>query len=468
MKTAVEKLEGNKVLLKVEVSVEKFDEAIHGAYKEVGNKVKIPGFRKGKIPQEIIKTRVGENVVVEEALDRNLINYYAEAVNHADIQPIDKPDFNVIQSEAGKPLLFEVKVDVRPEVKLGEYKNLDIKIDPIEVSDEEVDKEVENLRDKFSKLEISPDDTKLKEGDFALIDFKGHLNDEPFEGGSASDYLLEIGSKNFVPGFEDQLIGASKGEERQISITFPEDYDAAELAGKETKFDVQVKEIKYKVLPEINDDFAKEVGGFDALEELRKDIKEKIKDMKTKNAEHELHGKILEAVYNGSEVEIPEIMITKHSNDVINNFANSLSAQGMNMEAYLNQINKDFKAFVDDVNKNSERDIKVKTILEAIGRAEGFIPTEDEINEEINFYASKNKQNFEDLKNFIITHGDLPILKSDIIVNKTLHWLIENEKEKLGWKTESENIEEPDTSEGLDMSAIFEGIDQIKGKEEEE
>jgi trigger factor len=464
LKAEVEKLEGNKVLIKVEVSTDKFDEAIKDAYKEIGTKVKIPGFRKGKIPPEIIKTRLGDEVVVNEALDKGLINYYMEAVNFTDIQPIDKPDFNVIQSEIGKSLVFEVKVDVKPEVKLGEYKNLDIKIDPIVISEEEIDKEVENLSNKFAKLEVSQDDAKLKEGDFALIDFKGYLNEEPFEGGSASDYLLEIGSKSFIPGFEDQLIGTAKGEERQVNVIFPADYGAVNLAGKETKFDVHIKEIKHKVFPEINDDFAKEIGGFDTIEELRKEIEAKIKKEKNLKTENELRVKILSAITANSEVEIPEIMITNRSNETISNFTDTLSAQGSRIEDYLSHINKDFNAFIEDINKDSERNIKTELVLEAIGKTEEFAVTEDEVNDLMVFYAEKSNQKTEDLKAFILKKGDMPFLRSEVLIRKTLDWFVGNKKTELGIEEikEQEKQESPDTSAMPDLFGIMEAIEGIK------
>ncbi|MHB8841149.1 MAG: trigger factor, partial [Candidatus Aquicultor sp.] len=331
VKTEVERLEEkDTVLLKVEVPTDAFNAAVDQAYKRIAGQLVVPGFRKGKIPKAIIDSRIGKEAVHEEALQQALPYYYAGALKDSDIEPVDQPDVDVVQAEEGKPLIFTAKVKVKPEVKLGKYSGLEVDKSSSEPSEDEISSQLDGLRNNFANLE-PVEDGSAKEGDFVLIDFEGFLDGEPFEGGQANDYMLEIGSGTFIPGFEEQIVGMKKGDAKDIKVTFPGEYGNDQLAGKEAVFKVAIKEIKEKKLAELNDDFAKQVG-FDTLDDLRADIREKIYEVKSKYAEAEVKGEIVDAVTDLSQAEVHDVMIEQEIDDMLEDFAGDVKRQGLDLD----------------------------------------------------------------------------------------------------------------------------------------
>ncbi|MEW6189543.1 MAG: trigger factor [Actinomycetota bacterium] len=431
----VEELEKNKVLLKVEVPTGDVDQAIEKAYKSISSRVSIPGFRKGRIPRKIIDARIGKESVLQEALNEMLPVYYSRAVERSGIKPIDKPEIEVVQLKEGQPLLFNAKVQVKPKVKLGKYKGVKAKMPFIEVTDEEIDGHIELLKDRFAQLE--PVTRKLRKGDFALINFEGFVDGKPFEGGSANDYLLQVGSGTFAPGFEDKLIGARRGEIREIFIDMPKEHPIAEIAGKKVKFKVFVKEIKQKKLPKVDDEFAKEIGAFETLKELKDDVKRRLEEVKRNQDQFALRGKVLEAVSKGAEVEISEIMVERRVNEMIGDFAFNLKNRGIDLNDYLKATNTSMESLRERFKRDALRALKNELVLGAIGEKEGLEVKEEEVDNEIEKLAQRMNVEGSEVKKRLEERGNLGLLREDILLRKTLDWLVDQaeiKRERKGKK----------------------------------
>lgn len=446
MKTDLEKIEKNKVLLKVEVPAESTALAIKEAYKTVSEQVNIPGFRKGRVPSQVIDTKLGVGVVYNEALKQMLPLYYAQAVKETGIEPIDQPEIDVKQMEKDKPLIFEAAVEVKPEVKLGEYKGIEASRVPTKVTKGEIDERVEHLRNRFAKLEVVEEKRPLKKGDFGLIDFKGYIGETPFEQGSATDYLLELGSQTFVPGFEDQLIGAGKGEIVDVNVVFPKEYQLKEVAGKKVRFNVLVKEIKRKVLPELNDEFAKEAGEFDSLQALKSDLKAKLAESKKVRSDLDLRRSLLSTVAEEAEVEIPESMKRYRTEQLLSQFSQNLRSQGINMNDYLNSTKTDFETLKKSLEEEAVASVKSELVLEAIAKAEGIEVSDEEIEQEIRSYAQIMGKEYEEAKDLIEQKGTIWVIREDLTKRKTMDWLVEHAKiieEKIE-KVQNEDVLQKD------------------------
>ncbi|MGB4373880.1 MAG: trigger factor, partial [Halanaerobiales bacterium] len=305
MEVAKEVLEGNKVKLKVEIEKERVNDALDKAYKKVVKDVSLPGFRKGRVPRHILEARYGKEVLHSDAFDFLVPQAYMEAVKAAEIEPIDQPEIEDFYIAENEPATFTAIVQVKPEVELGQYTDLGIEKDQVNLSDDEIEEVLKRQQEQHAYLETVDRDT-VEEGDFAIIDFTGFLDGEEFPGGSAEEYTLEIGSGYFIPGFEDQLVGQKVGEEVEVKVTFPEDYQAENLAGKDAVFKVNIKELKVKKVPELNDDFAREAGEFESLDELKEDIKEKLLKQKEDQVQREYEEKILEKISDNATVDVPE------------------------------------------------------------------------------------------------------------------------------------------------------------------
>jgi len=446
MKTEVEKLdEKNTVLLKIEVPADRFNKAVDEAYKRIANQLVIPGFRKGKVPKTVIDSRVGKESVQEEALQNALPIYYVEALKEADVEPVDQPDIDMVQAEEGKPLIFTAKVKTKPEVKLGEYKGIEAEKPSAEATEEDIDQQVDAIRNNFASLE-PVEGRPTKEGDFALINFEGFVGDEPFEGGSAEDYLLEIGSQTFIPGFEEQLVGMNKGEIKDIMVTFPEDYGNEQLAGKEARFRVLLKEIKEKKLQELNDDFAKQVG-FDTIDELRADIKNKINEVKQKYANAEVKGEIVSKVTNAAEVEVHDVMIEQELDDMMEDFSSDVQRQGLDLNKYLEMTGMTEESLRADWRDKAEERVKGRLVMEAIAEAENIEATPEEVDNEIKKAAEATGRDFEEVKQIFQMKGTTGSLKKRILIGKTIDWLTENANIKTKEETEEETKEESEGKE---------------------
>jgi trigger factor len=452
MKTEVEKLEKNKVVLKVEVPAEELVDAYKWAYKSISQSVSIPGFRRGFVPPEVIDRKLGKEAVDNEVLKEMLPTYYWMAVQEAGVEPIDQPQIEVKQLEKSKALLFNATVETKPEVRLGEYKGLTVTRTPAEAGEQEVQERLEYLRNRFAQLEVVEEQRPIQVGDFVLIDFKGFLGDKPYEKGTGTDYLLEIGSKTFVPGFEEQLVGAKKGEIRDVKVTFPQNYQFEEVAGKEVRFNVLIKELKRKVLPELTDEFAKELGEFENLEALKTDLEAKLRESKKVRSDMAMRASVLKQVSEAAEVEIPESMRNRRTEELVAQFAENLKGQGMEMEAYLKATKSDFDTLRNSLEEEAISNIKSELVLEAIAKKEGIVASDEELDQEIASYAKMLGKPFEETKKTIEEKGNIWVVREDVTKANTMKWLVENaiiEEEQKAAESQQEEPKEASAKEEL-------------------
>ncbi|WP_233881046.1 trigger factor [Virgibacillus halodenitrificans] len=421
-----EKQEGNEGVLTIEVSPEEFDKALDQAFKKVSKDVQIPGFRKGKIPRKIFENRFGVESLYQDAVDIVLPDAYMKAIEETNIEPVAQPEVDIETIEQGKPLVFTAKVTVKPEVKLGEYKGLEVEEQSVEVTDEDVEKEIEHQREHHAELVVKEEGT-VEEGDTVVIDFEGFLGDEPFEGGKGENHSLEIGSGQFIPGFEEQLVGKKAEEDTEISLTFPEDYHAEELAGKEATFKVKIHEIKSKELPELDDEFAKDVDEeVETLDELKKKKKEELEEQKKQEAENQKRETLLEKASENTEVVIPEAMVDTELDQMVKEFEQRLQMQGMTLEMYSQFSGQDVDALKEQMKEDAEKRVKTNLTLEAIVENEDLEVSEDDLNAELENMASMYGTDIEQLKQML--GGNTDALKGELKMRKAIDFLVENSK----------------------------------------
>ncbi|MCK8827862.1 trigger factor [Natroniella acetigena] len=424
MNVTKEKIEENKVELNVEIDENKVDEALDKAYQKIVKEVEIDGFRKGKVPRSILEKRFGKEVLHKDALDILIPQNYHQAITEAEIEPIDQPEITDVFIEEGKPATFIAEVEVKPEVELGDYAGLEIEKEEVEVTDEQLENELKTKQHQHSQLVVT-DKEEVEDGDHVLIDFEGSLDGEPFEGGSGEDYNLEIGSGQFIPGFEEQLIGAKVGEETKVEVTFPEEYQAAELAGQDVVFKVTVKEIKEKEVPELDDEFAKDLE-FDSLDDLKESISQQLTDEAEEKAKREYENKLIEEIASSSEVNIPETMIEQEIEDMLNQFKMQIQQQGIEFEQYLEMSGLNEEEMKEEYREQAEQRIKANLTLEAIAEEEGIEVSEEEIDEQVADIAERQGQEEEMVKSFLQMQGQLDALVNSLKMQKTVEFLVEN------------------------------------------
>ncbi|MBD1223741.1 trigger factor [Virgibacillus halodenitrificans] len=421
-----EKQEGNEGVLTIEVSPEEFDKALDQAFKKVSKDVQIPGFRKGKIPRKIFENRFGVESLYQDAVDIVLPDAYMKAIEETNIEPVAQPEVDIETIEQGKPLVFTAKVTVKPEVKLGEYKGLEVEEQSVEVTEKDVEKEIEHQREHHAELVVKEEGT-VEEGDTVVIDFEGFLGDEPFEGGKGENHSLEIGSGQFIPGFEEQLVGKKAEEDTEITLTFPEDYHAEELAGKEATFKVKIHEIKSKELPELDDEFAKDVDEeVETLDELKKKKKEELEEQKKQEAENQKRETLLEKASENAEVVIPEAMVDTELDQMVKEFEQRLQMQGMTLEMYSQFSGQDVDALKEQMKEDAEKRVKTNLTLEAIVENEDLEVSEDDLNAELENMASMYGTDIEQLKQML--GGNTDALKGELKMRKAIDFLVENSK----------------------------------------
>ncbi|WP_391202270.1 trigger factor [Psychrobacillus sp. L4] len=419
-----EKQEGNNGLLTVEVSTDVVTKGLDQAFKKVVKQINVPGFRKGKMPRPMFEKMYGVESLYQDALDFILPEAYGNAVDEVGIDPIDRPEIDIVTMEKGQPLVFTAKVVVKPEVTLGDYKGLEVTKLETEVTDAEIEEQLQSQQVRLAELAIKED--AIVEGDTAVIDFEGFVGDEAFEGGTGTDYSLEIGSNTFIPGFEEQLIGSKNGEEKDVTVTFPEEYHAAELAGKEAVFKVTVKEVKGKELPELNDDFAKEVDAeVEGIEGLRAKLKEVTAEEKKQLAEQTLRDDLVEAAAENVTVDIPEVMIETETDRILQEFGQRLEQQGMNLDLYYQFSGQSEDALREQMAEDAKKRVKVSLTLEAIGEKEKIQATEEDINAELEKMSAQFNMPAEDIKKAL---GGTAVLENDLRFQKTVDFLVENAK----------------------------------------
>lgn len=427
MKANAERIEKNTVLLEIEVDAEQFDQAIDKAYRNMVQKVNVPGFRKGKTPRPIFERFIGKEAIMEEAMEAVVPEAYYQAVAETGIEPIEQPKVDVVQAEAGKPVVFKATVQVKPEVILGQYKEVEVNKPSTEVSDEEVAKSLEKLQQRHAQL-LTLEEGTIEKGDVTTLDFLGKVDGEPFKGGEGRDYNLEIGSGSFIEGFEDQLIGVSIGETKDLNVTFPEKYQAEELAGKDAVFTVTVKGIKRKELADLDDEFAKDVSEFDTLEELKTDIKNKLKDAAEDRAKYQVRQDIVSKIVDSIEVEMPAPMVDTQLSDMIHNLEGRLSSQGITLENYLKFANTTMEDLKEKMQPDAVWTAKMNLVMETIAKVEDIKANDEEIKEETEKIASYYNKELDEFQKMLENQGQLDFIIDQIVREKTLQFLADNAK----------------------------------------
>ncbi|KPL60845.1 trigger factor [Rossellomorea vietnamensis] len=420
-----EKQEGNQGVLTIEVEAAKVNEGLDAAFKKVVKQVNVPGFRKGKMPRGMFEKRFGVESLYQDALDFILPEAYAKAIEETGIDPIDRPEIDVEQMEKGKDLIFTAKVQVKPEVKLGDYKGLEVEKMETEVTAEDVEAELTSLQEKQAELAVK-EDGKAEEGDTVTMDFEGFVDGEAFEGGQAENYSLELGSGQFIPGFEEQLVGVTSGEEKEVEVNFPEEYHAAELAGKPATFKVKVHEIKAKELPALDDEFAKDADEeVETLAELKEKIEKRLQESKKNEAETAVRETLVNKASDNAEVEIPEVMVKAEVDRMMQEFEQRLQMQGMNLDLYFQFSGQSEEDLRGQMTEDAGKRVRTNLTLEAIAAAENLEVTDEEAEEEVNKMAEQYNMTADNIKQAL---GGLDTLKADLKVRKAVEFLVENSK----------------------------------------
>ena len=446
MSVQVEKLEKNMAKLTVEVPAEEVEKALQAAYMKEKNKISIPGFRKGKVPRAMIEKMYGAAVFYEEAANILIQDNYAAAMEESKEDIVSRPTIDVVQIEAGKPFIFTAEVAVRPEVTLGKYKGVQVtKIDTT-VTDEEVEAALEKEQQKNSRT-VTVTDRPVANGDTAVIDFEGFVDGVAFEGGKGENHPLEIGSHSFIDTFEDQLVGHNTGDEVEVNVTFPEKYQAADLAGKPAVFKVKINEIKTKELPELNDEFASEVSEFDTLAEYKEDLRKHLEVEKENEAKRTKEDEALKKIIDKSTMELPEAMIDTQCENMINEFAQRIAQSGLSMEQYMQFSGMTIDGLKEQVRPEAETRIKSSLVLEQIAKEENIEVSEDEINAEIEKMAAQYGMEADKLKEYL-GDAEKESIKRDLAVTKAVDLIMENVKERAKAKTKKEK--EAEAEEGTE------------------
>jgi trigger factor len=427
VRTSVTELPESRVRVQAEVPAEEVERRVAEAARQLGRQMRVPGFRKGKVPAPVVIRRLGREAVLDEALRRALGGWYADAIEEAGIAPVGEPELDIGEAPGqGQPLSFSIEIGVRPTAKLGTYKGLEVGRREPAVDDSEVSAEVLRLRERVATLETV--ERPAEKGDHVVIDYVGRLNGEPFEGGTGRDQLLELGSGRLIPGFEEQLSGANTGETRTVEVTFPEDYPNQELAGRPAEFEVTVSEVKAKRLPELDDDLASEAGGFDTLEELREDIRERLKVAEERAIEREFEEAVLDAAVAEATVEVPEKLVHARAHELLDDTLAALARQGISKETYLRIAGKDEEALAHEAEPDAERALKREAVLAAVVAAEGIEPSDEHIREALEPSAERTGASTEELVQQLRKADRLERVREDVANRQALEMLVAEAK----------------------------------------
>ena len=418
MSLQVEKLEKNMAKLTIEVSAEDLDKAMEKAYQKQKSRISLPGFRKGKAPRKMIESMYGKGVFMEDAVNSLVPQEYTKALGECDLEIVSQPEINVTQMEPGKALIFTADVAVKPEVTLGDYKGVEVPKSEITVTDEEVDAEVKKEQDKNART-VAVEDRAAANGDITTIDFEGFVDGVAFEGGKGTDYALTLGSGTFIPGFEDQLVGANTGDHVEVKVTFPEEYQAKELAGKEAVFQCDVKKIETKEVPELDDEFAKDVSEFDTLAEYKEDVKKKLTEKKEKEARTAKENAAVDKAIENAQMDIPELMTKTECRQMMDDFSRRMQQQGLSMEQYFQFTGQSMDKMMEDMKPQALKRIQTRLVLEKVAEAENIQPSEEEITEEIQKMADAYKMEADKIREAIGESG-LEQMKKDMAVQKAV------------------------------------------------
>ena len=428
MSVQVEKLEKNMAKLTIEVSSEEFENAIAKAYKKNKNKISMPGFRKGKAPRAMIEKMYGKGIFYEDAANSIIPDAYADAAKESELDIVAQPEIDVTQIESGKPFIFTATVALKPEVTLGEYKGIEVEKKEVEVTDEEVEAEINKVRESNARM-LDIDDRATQDGDTVLIDFDGYVDGKQFEGGKADDYSLVLGSHSFIDNFEEQLVGKNIGDDVEVNVTFPENYQAEELQGKPAVFKVKIKEIKVKELPELDDDFAQDVSNFDTIAEYKEDLKKKLTENKEEALKREREEAVIGKIIENAQMDIPEQMVDAQTRQMTQEFAQRLSSQGLSIDQYMQFTGLTPQKMIEELKPQALKRIQSRLVLEAVVAAENIETTEEELDKEIENMASMYQMEVDKLKE-VIGEEEKKQIGLDLAVQKAVEIVTEAAVEK--------------------------------------
>lgn len=428
MSLQVEKLEKNMAKLTIEVSADDLEKALQSAYMKQRNKISLPGFRKGKVPRQMIEKMYGAEIFYDDAANALIPKAYADAYDECGLDIVSQPEIDVVQIEKGKPFIFTAEVATKPEVTLGEYKGLEVDKVSTRVTQKEVDAKIQEEAEKNART-VTVEDRAVENGDEVILDFEGFVDGAAFEGGKGENYPLTIGSGSFIPGFEEQLVGAEAEKEVEVNVTFPEDYHAEDLKGKEAVFKCTIHEIKTKELPEIDDEFAAEVSEFDTLEEYKADVKAKIKEQKAAEGKAKKEDQVVEQAVKNATMEIPEAMIQTQTRQMADEFAQRIQSQGLTLEQYFQFTGMTSEKMMEELKPQALKRIETRLVLEAIAKAENIEITDEKLDEEIAKMAEAYKMEADKLKEFI-GENEKKQMKEDMAVQEAVTFLAENAVEK--------------------------------------
>lgn len=424
MKATLISKENNTAKFTMDITAEEFENAVIAVYKEQKNHFVIDGFRKGKAPRSIIERKYGETIFFEDAINNLFAEHYPTAVNDLDLDVIDRPQADFSEIKKGEGFTATIDVAIYPEIEVKDYKGVEISKVDLDVTDAEVDEAVASLARRNSRM-VTIEDRPAQEGDMVLIDYEGWVGDEQFEGGTAERYPLKIGSGTFIPGFEEQLIGVSTGEDKDVVVTFPEDYHADNLAGKEATFKCKVHEIKFEEIPEIDDEFVKDISEFDTLDELRADERKKLEERAKSNAESSMKNAAMDKVFEANDIEVPEAMVETEINNMMNEFDQQLRSQGMDLKSYFGYLGQDESEFRNQIKEDAHKRVKTRMIVKAIADQENFEVSEDEVDGEIANMAKQYGMEADAIKGML---GDenVEMIKGDIKLRKAFDYIYDN------------------------------------------
>ena len=427
MSLQVEKLEKNMAKLTIEVSAEELEAAIETAYQKNKNKISVPGFRKGKVPRKMIEKMYGPAIFYEDAANELIPTAYEKALEECEEEIVSSPQIDVVQIEAGKPFIFTAEVALKPEVSLGKYKGVKVEAADVTVTEEEIDAQIQRERENSART-ITVEDRAVKDGDMTVIDFEGFVDGVAFEGGKGTDYPLTIGSGAFIPGFEEQLVGAEIGKEIDVNVTFPAEYHATDLAGKPAVFKCTVKSITEKQLPELDDEFASEVSVFDTLAEYREDVKKTLEMKKTDEAKRAKEDAVIDAIIADSSMEIPEAMIETQQRQIVDEFTQRLQMQGLSLEQYFQFTGLNPQMMLEQVKPQALTRIQSRLVLEAIVKAENIEATEEDFEAEVKKMAETYQMEEDKVKEALGENGKKQVMQ-DVAISKAVQFVVENAKE---------------------------------------
>lgn len=428
MSLQVEKLEKNMAKLTIEVSAEEFSKAVESAYQKNKGKISVPGFRKGKVPRKMIEQMYGKGVFYEDAANEIIPEAYEKALEECEETIVSSPKIDVSQIEEGKPFIFTAEVALKPEVTLGVYKGIEVEKADVTVTDEEIDADLQQQRENNART-VTVEGRPVQDGDTAVIDYEGFVDGVAFEGGKGENHNLVIGSHSFIDTFEEQLIGKNAGESCEVNVTFPENYHAQELAGKPAVFQVAVKEIKEKQLPELNDEFAGEVSEFETLAEYKEDIRKKLTEKKEEDAKAAKEDAVIQAIIDGAQMEIPEAMVETQQRQLVDDFAQRLQMQGLSIEQYFQFTGMTFDKMMEQMKPQAESRIKSRLVLEAVAAAENIAASEEEYDAEIERMAKMYQLEADKVKDMMGEQGRKQIME-DLAVRKAVEFVVAESREK--------------------------------------